>query len=148
MGQYAAGFERLGYDVYYVEAHARTPFEFMENENDGGTEGAAHYVSEVARRFGLGDRWAFQALHEDGRTLGMTAEELDRLYRDAALIINLHGGTLPLPEHAAREAAERRRSAANERRTITQACRARSGPPLRTRVAHLRSRRRTARRQG
>ena len=101
VGQYAAGFERLGYDVYYVEAHARTPFEFMKDENDSGTEGAAHYISEVARRFGLGDRWAFQALHEDGRCLGMSAEELDRLYRDAALIINLHGGTLPLPEHAA-----------------------------------------------
>ena len=101
VGQYAAGFERLGYDVYYVEAHARTPFEFMKDANDGGTEGAAHYISEVARRFGLGDRWAFQALHEDGRCLGMSAEQLDRLYRDAALIINLHGGTLPLPEHAA-----------------------------------------------
>ena len=101
VGQYAAGFERLGYDVYYVEAHARTPHEFMKNANDGGTEGAAHYIAEVARKFGLGDRWAFQALHEDGRCLGMSAEELDRLYRDAALIINLHGGTLPLPEHAA-----------------------------------------------
>ncbi len=31
----------------------------------------------------------------------MSAEQLDRLYRDAALIINMHGGTLPLPEHAA-----------------------------------------------
>ena len=31
----------------------------------------------------------------------MSAEQLDALYRDAALIINMHGGTLPLPEHAA-----------------------------------------------
>jgi ATP-binding cassette subfamily B protein len=101
VGQYAAGFQRLGYDVYYVEAHSRTPIMFMKDEDDRGTEAAAHYISEVARRFGLGDRWAFQALHEGGRCLGMSAEELDRLYRDAALIINMHGGTLPLPEHAA-----------------------------------------------
>ena len=53
------------------------------------------------QRFGLEDRWAFQALHENGRCYGMSAEQLDRLYRDAALIINMHGGTLPLPEHAA-----------------------------------------------
>ena len=99
VGQYANGFQRLGYDVYYVEAHARTPYMFVEN--DMGTEGAARYIEDVARRFGFEDRWAFQALHEDGRCLGMSAEELDRLYRDAALIINMHGGTLPLPEHAA-----------------------------------------------
>ena len=99
VGQYANGFQRLGYDVYYVEAHARTPHMFVEN--DMGTDGAARYIEGVARRFGFEDRWAFQALHEDGRCLGMSAEELDRLYRDAALIINMHGGTLPLPEHAA-----------------------------------------------
>jgi ABC-type multidrug transport system fused ATPase/permease subunit/GT2 family glycosyltransferase len=99
VGQYASGFQRLGYEVYYVEAHARTPHMFVEN--DMGTEGAARYIADVGRRFGFGDRWAFQALHEDGRCLGMSAEELDRLYSDAALIINMHGGTLPLPEHAA-----------------------------------------------
>jgi ATP-binding cassette, subfamily B, bacterial len=99
VGQYASGFQRLGYEVYYVEAHARTPHMFVKN--DMGTEGAARYIADVGRRFGFGDRWAFQALHEDGRCLGMSAEELDRLYRDAALIINMHGGTLPLPEHAA-----------------------------------------------
>src|SRR5262249_32086216 len=99
VGQYVNGFERLGYDVYYVEAHARTPHMFIQN--DLGTEGAAQYIADVAERFGFGDRWAFQALHEDGRTIGMSAEEVDRLYRDAALIINMHGGTLPLPEHAA-----------------------------------------------
>src|SRR5829696_4574130 len=99
VGQYANGFQRLGYDVYYVEAHARTPHMFVKN--DMGTDGAARYIADVARRFGFADRWAFQALHEDGRCLGMSAEELERLYRDAALIINMHGGTLPLPEHAA-----------------------------------------------
>jgi hypothetical protein len=31
----------------------------------------------------------------------MTEGELKQLYRDAALIINYHGGTVPLPEHSA-----------------------------------------------
>ena len=53
------------------------------------------------RRFGLGDRWAFHALHDDGRCYGMSERELERLYASAELIINLHGGTEPLPEHAA-----------------------------------------------
>jgi GT2 family glycosyltransferase len=103
VGQYATGFERLGYEVYYVEAHARTPSMFMTHERDDAAGKAAAYVASIAERFGLGDRWAFQALHENGRTYGMSEERLDRLYRDAALIINMHGGTLPLPEHAATE---------------------------------------------
>jgi ABC-type multidrug transport system fused ATPase/permease subunit/GT2 family glycosyltransferase len=99
--QYAAGFERLGYEVYYVEAHSRAPSMLMRHENDDGTGRAARYIADVMRRFGLEKRWAFQALHEDGRCLGMSREQLDRLYRDAALIVNMHGGTMPLPEHAA-----------------------------------------------
>ena len=101
VGQYAVGFERLGYEVYYVEAHAGNPSMFMAHERDDGADKAARFIAEFAARFGLGDRWAFQALHENGRCLGMSRERLDRLYRDAALIINMHGGTLPLPEHVA-----------------------------------------------
>jgi ATP-binding cassette, subfamily B, bacterial len=101
VAQYAAGFERLGYEVYYVEAHSRTPSMFMGHQDDDGTKRAVSYLADVAARFGFRDRWAFQALHEHGRCYGMSAGQLDRLYRDAALIINMHGGTLPFPEHAA-----------------------------------------------
>jgi ATP-binding cassette, subfamily B, bacterial len=101
VGQYATGFERLGYEVYYVEAHARTPSMFMSHEADDGAGKAAAYIESVAERFGLSSRWAFHALHENGHCYGMSPEQLDRLYRDAALIVNMHGGTLPLPEHAA-----------------------------------------------
>jgi ATP-binding cassette subfamily B protein len=98
---YAAGFERLGYEVYYVEAHSRTPSMFMNHQSDDGVGKAVAYIGRLAERFGLEGRWAFQALHQKGHCYGMSAGELDRLYRDAALIINMHGGTLPLPEHAA-----------------------------------------------
>jgi ATP-binding cassette, subfamily B, bacterial len=101
VGHYAAGFERLGYEVYYVEAHARTPMMLMTHKRDDGAGKAARYIAEFAARFGLGDRWSYQALHDKGRSFGMSSEELDRVYRDAALIVNMHGGTLPLPEHAA-----------------------------------------------
>ena len=75
VGHYAAGFERLGYEVYYVEAHARTPSMFMSHEDDDGTdEGRGATSAGLAERFGLEDRWAFQALHEDGRCYGMSAE--------------------------------------------------------------------------
>ena len=97
--QYLVGFERLGYDVYYVEAHARTPSMFMVNDDDDSSALAAEYLSRLMERFGFADRWAFHALHDDGRCYGMSAERLRELYRSAALIINYHGGTVPLPEH-------------------------------------------------
>ena len=98
--QYLIGFQRLGYDVYYVEAHGRTPRELMRAGEDP-YERAAGYVDEVLRRFDLGSRWAYHAVHGGGRVYGMSEARLTNLYRSAELIINLHGGTVPLPEHYA-----------------------------------------------
>ncbi len=99
--QYLLGFERLGYEVYYVEAHGRTPSMLMEREDDDSSAKAAAFIDEVMRRFDLGDHWAYQALHADGRYHGMSEGQLKELYGSAALIINHHGGTEPLPEHSA-----------------------------------------------
>ena len=97
---YLLGFQRLGYDVYYVEAHANAPVMFMRQGDDGAAAAAA-FIAGVMRRFDLGDRWAFHALHSDGRCYGMSESQLKQLYKSAELIINLHGGTQPLPEHSA-----------------------------------------------
>jgi hypothetical protein len=98
--QYLIGLKRLGFDVYYVEAHARTPSMFMKDEHDDGSARAAAFIADTLRRFDLGDdHWAFHALHDDGQCHGLSEEALHRLYRDAALILNLHGGTVPRPEH-------------------------------------------------
>ena len=99
MMQYLVGLERLGYEVYYVEAHARTPSMFMVNDDDDSSALAAAYLGTLMERFGFRDRWAFHALHDDGRCYGMTESQLREAYRSAALIINYHGGTMPLPEH-------------------------------------------------
>ncbi len=98
---YLEGLRRLGVDAYYVEAHARTPSMFVGPRSPDGAEAAASYLDGLMRRFGFGDRWAYHALHSDGRCLGMSRAALDRLYGSAALIVNLHGGTAPLPEHTA-----------------------------------------------
>ena len=97
--QHVVGLERLGYEVYYVEAHARTPSMFMQHEDDDAALLAANFIAQTMRGFDLGDRWAFHALHDDGRCYGLSESQLQELYRSAALIINLHGGTEPRPEH-------------------------------------------------
>ena len=97
---YMVALRRLGYDPWYVEAHARTPSMFMRRADDDGSANAAAFIARVLGRFGFGDRWAFHALHDDGRVYGVSEARLRRLYRSAELILNLHGGTVPLPEHA------------------------------------------------
>lgn len=53
------------------------------------------------RRFDLGDNWAYRPRCENNRAYGMSDSGLRQLYRDAALITNFHGCTVPLPEHYA-----------------------------------------------
>ncbi len=98
---YLVGLERLGFETYYVEAHARTPSMLMKHADDDGSQRAASFIANTLGRFGFGDRWAFQALHADGRCYGLSQERLDRLFGSAELIINLHGGTEPRTEHFA-----------------------------------------------
>jgi len=97
---YLMGLRRLGYEVYYVEAHARTPSMLMRAPEDDGPALAAGFIDRVMRRFGFADRWAYHALH-DGRVYGISEPTLRELYRSADFLFNLHGGTDPLPEHAA-----------------------------------------------
>lgn len=99
---YLEGLRRLGYDVYYVESHARTPSALMEHEHDDASAKAAAFIGEIMRSIDLEHNWAFHALHDDGQVYGMSDTQLAALYDSADLIINLHGGTVPLPEHAAR----------------------------------------------
>lgn len=98
---YLLGLQALGYDPYYVEAHARAPSMLMRGPDDDGVAAAAAFIDGVMRRFGFAYRWAYQALHDDGRCYGLSERELMALYDSAELIINLHGGTEPRAEHSA-----------------------------------------------
>jgi hypothetical protein len=97
--QYLIGFRRLGFDVYYVEAHARTPSMLMERRGDDATRLAVDFLASLMRRFDFDGRWAFHALHDDGRCYGLDQAALGALYRSAELVINYHGGTVPTAEH-------------------------------------------------
>ncbi|MGB2709963.1 MAG: glycosyltransferase family 2 protein, partial [Conexibacter sp.] len=97
---YLLGFRALGCEPYYVEAHGRTPSMLMQSDTDDAGARAAAFIERVMRRFDLGGAWAYHALHEDGDPCyGLGEAKLRALYRDAALIVNLHGGTEPRPEH-------------------------------------------------
>ena len=95
---YLVGFQRLGFETHYVEAHARTPSMLMETAYDDGSSRAAALLDEILGRFDFGERWAYWALHDDGSCFGRSERQLRRLLREAELVVNLHGATDPLPE--------------------------------------------------
>lgn len=100
--QYLIGFQRLGYEVFYVEAHQRPPSALLADpRHPQATAKSAAFLARVMRRFGLEDRWAYHALHDDGQCYGLSKHQLADLYRTAVLLINYHGATQPLPEHTA-----------------------------------------------
>jgi glycosyltransferase involved in cell wall biosynthesis len=99
---YLLGLKALGFEPYYVEAHGRTPAMFMRRRGDDAGKRAAAYIDRTLRRFDFGEQWAYHALHDDGAPVyGIGTRALGELYGEAALIINLHGGTPPQPEHYA-----------------------------------------------
>ncbi len=83
-----------------MESHGGTPRAFVEDGDDGAA-GAAAFLAQLMARFDLSDRWAFDAVHPERRCYGKSELELLQLYSSAALIVNLHGATVPQPEHAA-----------------------------------------------
>jgi hypothetical protein len=100
--QYLIGLKRMGFDVYYVEEHGKMPWMLMAGEQRSGAEVAAGYIAELMGRFDLGrDNWAFRIPHDADHSLGLSDTALNKVFRDAAVILNLHGGTVARPEHYA-----------------------------------------------
>ncbi|HTN23136.1 MAG TPA: glycosyltransferase family 2 protein, partial [Solirubrobacteraceae bacterium] len=95
---YLLGLAQLGLEPWYVEANARTPTMLMRTDTDDGSALAAALIERVMRANGLAGRWAYHALHDDGRCYGLSEPALRRLYREAEAVINLHGGSEPRPE--------------------------------------------------
>ena len=98
---YLVGMRRLGCDVYYVETHGQLPAMLMTSEHDDGPARAAGFIERMLRRVDMGDRWAYVHLQQEPRHLGMSRRRLEDLYSSSDVILNLHGGTQPLPELAA-----------------------------------------------
>ena len=97
---YLVGLRRLGYDVYYVEAHSCWPKQFFKTDDEDGWSNAAAFIADIMERFDFKDRWAFHDTHHD-QCYGLSLTQLKQLYGSAALLINMHGGTEPRPEHTA-----------------------------------------------
>lgn len=99
--QYLIGLQRLGFDVCYVEDHGIYPSMFATSDDPDGAQHAAAFVARTMERFEFGSAWSYHPWHGAERTYGLSAVEVAARFSRAAAIINLHGGTMPQPEHKA-----------------------------------------------
>ena len=101
--QYVIGLKRLGFDVYYVEEHGKAPWMLMNGKShEDGPAIAAGFIARLMERFDVGERnWAFWSPDRRADCYGMSEQVLDNVLREAAVVLNLHGGTVPRPEHYA-----------------------------------------------
>ncbi len=96
---YLVGLKRLGFDVYYAEDNGMAPSMFTDASDVDGTERAAAFIARILERYDLGTRWSYHAWHGGGGYYGVGQTAIDRAFASAAAVINLHGATLPRPEH-------------------------------------------------
>ncbi len=93
------GFRRLGCDVYYVEDTLVWPYDVERNTITDDPSYTVGYLARLMTWWGLPHRWAYRAASQGGRTYGLDAHELARVFERADALVNLHGATRLREEH-------------------------------------------------
>src|SRR3989441_5257367 len=96
---YLEGFRRLGFAVYYVEDTNEWPYDPDRNTITDDPTYPVNSLSALMARYGFSDRWAYCAAAQGGRTFGLSAAEVRRLFDRADALVNLTGSTVLRPEH-------------------------------------------------
>ena len=88
--QYIAGFQRLGYDVFYLEDTGECNFDQVQNAIATDPAYALDYIQRQLALVGLEDSWAY--VDYQGGYHGKSRRQVAEACRDADLMVNLSGG--------------------------------------------------------
>ena len=95
------GLQKLGHEVWYVEDDTVWPYHPEHNVITDDCSYAVRHVGSCLERIGLGERWAFRLADRKGACWGLSASELDELYRSCDALLNIVGATDLREEHMA-----------------------------------------------
>ncbi len=98
---YLLGLRRLGYDVWYIEDSARPVYDPTTNTMTEDASGNIERILPVLRAHGFAERWAFRGFYPGGKCYGMDGPAIDRMYREADVILNVTGAQEMREEHKA-----------------------------------------------
>ena len=100
--QYITGFLKLGHEVYFVEKYGypNSCFNPITHTMSDDCHHGLKVVSNLLRRFGLGDNWCFVA--RDGRYHGLSKNQIETVFKTADLFIDMgtHGSWMEEAQHA------------------------------------------------
>jgi hypothetical protein len=88
--QYVAGFQRLGYEVFYLEDTGECNFDPVQNAIVTDPAYALRYIRRQLALVGLEDAWAY--IDYKGGYHGKSREQVAEACRGADLMVNLSGG--------------------------------------------------------
>jgi len=91
--QFVEGFRRLGHDAYYFETTSTWPFDPERDLRVRDSDYAVPYLSRLAERFGLEDRWAYRRSYSDKAWLGMSRRRAETVLATSDLVLNVAGAT-------------------------------------------------------
>jgi hypothetical protein len=92
------GFQRLGFDVYYLEDHWAYVYDPLKNSPVPDAAPNLKLVVDVLERYGFGQRWGFLD-PASGDYLGMSGDRCGALLKEADCVFNLCVATKPREEH-------------------------------------------------
>lgn len=87
---YVAGFQRLGYDVFYLEDTGECGFDPVSNAIAKDPCYAINYLRRHLEIVGLQDSWAY--VDHEGRFHGTSRQRVAEICREADMMVNLSGG--------------------------------------------------------
>lgn len=91
--QIAVGLQRLGHDVYYIEATSTWPYDPVRRAKVNDCDYAVPYLARVAESFGMSGRWGFRQSFSDKRWFGMSRRQAEDLLLTADAVLNVSGAT-------------------------------------------------------
>lgn len=96
---YMIGLRSLGYDVYYVEDSGRWIYDAALNDLSPDATPNIKAVAPTLAQHGFAGKWAFRGNYPEGQCYGLTVAQLEDLYRDADLFINVTGSQELYEQH-------------------------------------------------
>jgi hypothetical protein len=96
---YLLGLRALGFRVVYIEDSGRWVYDPARREITHDPSGNIARVEPLLRAHGFGDAWAYRGAYPGGACFGMTHAQIQALYREADVLLNVTGAQELRDEH-------------------------------------------------
>jgi len=91
--QIVLGLRRLGHDAWYFETTSVWPYDPIRLARVCDSDYAVPYLSRVASKFGLADRWAYRRSYLDKAWFGLSRQTAEEILATADAVFNVAGAS-------------------------------------------------------